>query len=215
MAISKYQKFTTETIHRSQIKNAEYNPRKIGENEAKELRKGLKKFGLVETLIWNRHTGNLVGGHQRITQIDSLENDPDYELTVSVIDVDIKQEKEINLLLNNPNLQGEYDTDALAKMIGDIDFKSAGFTQYDMDIMGIDLDLKEFENRVEPNNTKENIEKIKASKKESREKSTTQKENYIVVTFSSPEAKESFLDKIGQETDDRYVKGETLAKLLI
>lgn len=107
--ISKYQKFEAKTINRSEIKNADYNPRRIGEAEAKLLKKSLKTHGLVDTLIFNKQTGNLVGGHQRLAQLDSLENGTDYALTVSVIDVPLKKEKEINLMLNNPNAQGEYD----------------------------------------------------------------------------------------------------------
>lgn len=37
--ISKYQKFEAKTINRSEIKNADYNPRRIGEAEAKLLKK--------------------------------------------------------------------------------------------------------------------------------------------------------------------------------
>jgi len=60
--ISKYQKFEAVTIHRSEIKNADYNPRKIADHAQKGLRKSLKQNGLVETLVWNKRTGNLVGG---------------------------------------------------------------------------------------------------------------------------------------------------------
>lgn len=37
--ISKYQKFDTEVIHRSQIKNAEYNPRIMDKNAKARLKK--------------------------------------------------------------------------------------------------------------------------------------------------------------------------------
>lgn len=216
MSISKYQKFISKTIHRSLIKNAPYNPRKIGENEAKELRKALKKYGLVESLVWNEKTGNLVGGHQRLSQLDLLEKNNDYELTVSVINVDDKTEKEINIILNNPNLQGDYDNDALSKLIGEINFKDVGFSQYDIDIMGIDIDLKGLEEKEVQGTSsiKNNIDAIKESKKATKEKSRTQKETYLVATFSSVEQKEVLLNLLGQEIDDRYIKGETLIKLL-
>lgn len=53
-------------VHR--IKPAAYNPRKSlapGEPEFEKLRRSLGEFGLVEPLVWNKRTGNLVGGHQR------------------------------------------------------------------------------------------------------------------------------------------------------
>lgn len=214
--ISKHQKFVSETINRSQIKNAEYNPRKISEENEKELRKGLKKFGLVDALIWNKRTGNLVGGHQRIKQLDALEGSSEYMLTVSCIDVDEKSEKEINVLLNNPNLQGEYDEEALSKLVGEIDFKNAGFTDYDLDIMGIDVDLKKLdeEDQQETKSMEEKIAEIKNIKKGSKEKSRTLNENFLVLTFTTPEAKEDLLKFLGQEIDDRYIKGERIAELL-
>ena len=50
------------------IKPAAYNPRKdlqTGDAEYQKLLKSLDEFDCVEPLIWNRRTGNLVGGHQR------------------------------------------------------------------------------------------------------------------------------------------------------
>ena len=85
---SKYQNFEVKTISRSEIKNAEYNPRVMDDNAKKRLKAALKKHGLVSALTWNKRTGNLVGGHQRLEQLDSLENDKNYSLTVCVIDVD-------------------------------------------------------------------------------------------------------------------------------
>lgn len=141
--ISKYQKFEAKTINRSEIKNADYNPRRIGEAEAKLLKKSLKTHGLVDTLIFNKQTGNLVGGHQRLAQLDSLENGTDYALTVSVIDVPLKKEKEINLMLNNPNAQGEYDFEMVKDLILDLDLDATGFTDYDLSIMGVEKDVEE------------------------------------------------------------------------
>lgn len=231
MAISKFQTFTPKTINRQQIQNAPYNPRKIGDKEAKALRLSIKTHGLVETLVWNIRTGNLVSGHQRLAQIDFLEKKTDYDLTVAQIDVDLKREKELNLALNNPNLQGEYDFDAVAKLMEGLDLVATGFTDQDLSIWGVDADIDNMEeneaaadakNNIEAikakniEEAKENkgksIEEIKAAKAASREKNVSQGEAYIIVTFSSVEAKESFMDAFGAETDDRYLKGEVLYK---
>lgn len=122
-ALSKYQRFEVERLHRSEIKKAAYNPRKIDDWSAKKLRQALEKFGLVEPLIWNKRTGNLVGGHQRLTALDTLDahdgGSGDYLLDMSVIDVTEKREKQLNVVLNNPTLQGEYDLGALRDLIGD------------------------------------------------------------------------------------------------
>ena len=91
MAKSKYQAYDTETINRSEIKNAPYNPRIMDEKAKKRLRANIQKHGLVAALTWNKRTGNLVGGHQRLEQLDSLEKNKDSELTVCVVDVDPKE----------------------------------------------------------------------------------------------------------------------------
>lgn len=120
--LSKYQAFAVERTHRSQLKKAPYNPRVIDEWSAKKLRRALEKYGLVEPLIWNKRTGNIVGGHQRLTALDALDahdgGTGDYLLDMSVIDVTEKREKALNVVLNNPTLQGEYDLAALRDLIG-------------------------------------------------------------------------------------------------
>lgn len=206
---TKIQSFKVETIQRSMIVNADYNPRKISDKNAKALRKSLKTFGLVEPLIWNKKTGNLVGGHQRLHQIDSIEKTKEYDIDVSVIEVDIKTEKELNIALNNSDIQGEYDFDILTNLLGEINVENTGFDQYSLSIMGVDIDVN---NTREPEKAdiKEEIEKIKEAKKRSKEKNLQSGENYIVVTFSSVDAKESFLEKFNHEVDDRYIKGEIL-----
>jgi hypothetical protein len=210
--ISKFQKFEAKTIDRSQIKNATYNPRKIGEDQQKALRKSLRVHGLVETLVWNKRTGNLVGGHQRLSQLDTLEKSQNYKLTVSVIDVTIKQEKEINIILNNASVQGEWDVNTLTNLFNDIDIENTGFTDYDLSIFGVDNDIDSIEDSKEVKNVKDSIEKIKEQKQKDRDKNVSKGENYIIITFGSIEAKESFLDTLGHEVDDRYIKGEILAK---
>lgn len=212
MSISKYQKFEAVTINRKLIKNATYNPRTIGEKELKALRKSLKTHGLVETLVWNKNTGNLVGGHQRLSQLDVLEGTDDYQLTVAQIDVPIKQEKEINIALNNQDIQGTYDVVALKGLFKDIDVENTFFTDYTLSFFGIEQDLEEVE-EAKPKSvqeTEEQIERIKEAKAASKEKSASTAENYIIVTFTTTAAKELFMEKLGFPPDDRYVKGELL-----
>lgn len=140
-----------------------------------------------------------------------MENGTDYALTVSVIDVPLKKEKEINLMLNNPNAQGEYDFEMVKDLILDLDLDATGFTDYDLSIMGVEKDVEEI---TKEEKSREQIEadiaKVKEAKQKSKDKNVSQGENYIVVTFGSVEAKESFLETLGHEVDDRYVKGEIL-----
>src|SRR5262249_55021523 len=106
MEKSRFQRFEVREVNRSQIRGAEYNPRKITTYARELLRKKIEEVGLVEPLIWNEVTGNLVGGHQRISILDELEQRDDYTLSVSVIRVPLNTEKELNVFLNNRFAQG-------------------------------------------------------------------------------------------------------------
>jgi hypothetical protein len=56
---SKFQKFEFGTINRSEIKNAEYNPRIMDKESKKRLKKNLQENGLVSAITWNKRTGNI------------------------------------------------------------------------------------------------------------------------------------------------------------
>ena len=110
--LSKYVRSESVVVMRSKLKMAEYNPREITEEAKKTLKRGIKKYGLVGGIVVNRRTGwTIVSGHQRVAVMDDLNKYPenDYALRVDVIDVDAKQEKELNILMNNPNAQGQWN----------------------------------------------------------------------------------------------------------
>ena len=95
------QQFEYGTVKRSQIKFADYNPRIIDESNQKKLVKAIRENGLIEPLVWNKRTGVLVGGHQRLTAADKIYRKKDYDVPVAIIDVDEKTEKKLNVQLNN------------------------------------------------------------------------------------------------------------------
>jgi hypothetical protein len=140
---NKVQQAEQITVKRSEVHAAPYNPRKITPEAAKLLKDNLKRVGLLGGIVWNRTTGNLVSGHQKMAQMDAINRyDPDnpetdYEFRVEVVDFDEKTEKEQNLFMNNRNAQGEYDDDMLRKMLTGIDFNYAGFDDFDMEVLGL------------------------------------------------------------------------------
>ena len=144
--LSKY--FIGEQVEmlRSEINFATYNPRTISDESSSTLKRGIKKHGLLGELVVNKITGNtLVSGHQRITQLDKLEHynpstgENDYKVRVNLIEVDEKSEKEIVVLMNNPNAQGVWDYDKLRIIIPEIDYKDAGLTDADLSMIGVDF----------------------------------------------------------------------------
>jgi hypothetical protein len=205
--MSKTERYEIQEIQRGQIKNAAYNPRRITKEAREKLRKGLEAHGLVSPLTWNRRTGNLVSGHQRLSQIDQIEGTQDYTLQAAVIDVDEKQEKEINILLNNKAAQGEFDIDKLADMLDDIDYSNAGFNADDIDdiLGGIDIDVM----------TDDDIEKRRASYEEGiahrkRMQSASYRENnvefYTNIVFPDKSKRAEFFAMLGIK-DEMIIDG--------
>lgn len=136
----------TAEVMRSEIHLADYNPRILSDEARKALKKGIKKFGLAGGIVVNRQTGmTVVGGHQRLTVMDEImkydaaTNKNDYKVKVELVDMDEKMEKELNLLLNNHNAQGSWDYDKLREMMPDIDYQDAGFTEADLQMIGVDF----------------------------------------------------------------------------
>jgi ParB-like chromosome segregation protein Spo0J len=98
---------------------APYNPRRRlrpGDREFERLKASLREFGLVEPLIWNKRTGNLVGGHQRLSVLLDI---GETEADVSVVDLGEAKEKALNLALNR--VQGEWDQRALNDLLKELE----------------------------------------------------------------------------------------------
>ena len=57
-----------QEIKVTQLNAAPYNPRidlEPGMPEWEKLKRSIEEFGNVEPIVWNKRTGNVVGGHQR------------------------------------------------------------------------------------------------------------------------------------------------------
>lgn len=219
MAKSKYQSYDTETISRDMIKNAPYNPRIMDEKAKKRLRQNIAKHGLVAALTWNKRTGNLVGGHQRLEQLDALEKSKDYDLTVCVVDVDEREEAALNVQLNNPSMQGEWDLDKLAMMAEDFDLDLSadmGFTESDIDFMfdGDDRFSQLFETQ-EGENMRGDLENVKKARKENVDKMKEKNSInwYTVIVFENEEERNAFMKEISIPKHERYITEEQVRRI--
>jgi len=126
-----------EKIKIESIKPAKYNPRKDlkpGDPEYEKLKKSITEFDMVEPLVWNKRTGNLVGGHQRLKILQEMGAS---EVDVSVVDLPPSREKALNLALNK--IQGDWDLPKLKDLLEELDTGD-----FDMEITG--FDDKEIEN---------------------------------------------------------------------
>lgn len=95
----------------NEINPATHNPRRDlqpDDPEYKQIEASIDGFGFVEPLVWNRRTGNLVGGHQRFK---ILVRKGYKEIEVSVVNLDLEKEKALNIALNK--VQGTWDKEKL------------------------------------------------------------------------------------------------------
>lgn len=115
---------------------ADYNPRKDlkpGDAEYEKLKRSLEQFGYVEPVIWNKATGRVVGGHQRLKVLIDMGIT---EVDCVVVEMAEEKEKALNIALNK--ISGDWDNDKLALLISDLqgadfDVSLTGFDPEEID----------------------------------------------------------------------------------
>ena len=120
-----------EKIPVEKLRAAEYNPRKEllpGDAEYEKLKRSITEFGYVEPVIWNKRSGNVVGGHQRLTVMKNLGFT---EVDCVIVDLDDMREKALNDALNK--IQGERDKDKLSALLTEFDG-----SEFDVTLTGFD-----------------------------------------------------------------------------
>ena len=120
-----------QKIPAARLNPAAYNPRvdlKPGDKEYEKLKRSINEFGYVEPVIWNRQTGNVVGGHQRLKVLLDMGQT---EIDCVVVDLDLSHEKALNIALNK--IQGDWDEDKLAAIMADFDAEA-----FDVSLTGFD-----------------------------------------------------------------------------
>ncbi len=123
-----------ETLPISQLKPAPYNPRltlKPGDVAWQKLERSLAEFELVQPLVWNRQTGHLVGGHQRLLV---LKHQGRTEVDCVIVDLSLEREKLLNIALNNPQVGSTWDLDKLLGLMEEL----AALPEVDSTLTGFD-----------------------------------------------------------------------------
>lgn len=95
---------------------ADYNPREISDEALEGLTASIERFGLVQPIIYNERTGNVVGGHQRLQVLIATGKT---HTKVVCVDLAEGEEKALNLALNNPETQGTF-TGAVQSIIAEL-----------------------------------------------------------------------------------------------
>lgn len=120
-----------EKIVVEQLIPADYNPRKDlqpGDSEYEKIKRSLEEFGYVDPVIWNKTTGRVVGGHQRLKVLASMGRT---EVECVVVELNEEKEKALNVALNK--ISGDWDKEKLAVLMTDLDA-----ADFDISLTGFD-----------------------------------------------------------------------------
>ena len=179
------------TLKATEIKAADYNPRKDLQPEDAEyqkLRRSIEEFGYVEPIIWNERTGNVVGGHQRLKVL--LEKGAQ-EIECVVVSLDDKDEKILNVLLNK--VKGRWDIGKLADLLQELDeagaMEATGFEDWELQSLLMQYD-----------HIKDLMEEDFSDYSSEKERST------FTMTFSLPAGARETVESYLQNTDNAKIE---------
>jgi len=123
------------------LKEAEYNPRKITPEAIDGLKASIRTLGNISGICFNKRTGRVFAGHQRIRALKEEYGDdlfmegtedapvivcperqaaghrpatPEFRFDVRVVDWPEDLERIANITANNPHIQGDWTDDALS-----------------------------------------------------------------------------------------------------
>lgn len=127
---------------------ADYNPRldlQPGDPDYEALKRSILEFGYVDKIIWNKRTGRVVGGHQRLKVLKELGFT---ELYVTIIDEPEAREKMLNIALNK--IEGDWDTQLLKDLLeeldtGENDIELTGYTEEEIESLMTQFHVPDFE----------------------------------------------------------------------
>ncbi len=104
-------KIKIEQVSVSVLKESEYNPRRLTQDQEKSLVKSIKRFKLLDPIIVNKFKGRemiIISGHQRYKVAKKLGYT---EVPVVFVSLNPQKEKALNLTMNR--VSGEWDMELL------------------------------------------------------------------------------------------------------
>lgn len=152
-----FQEAEYRLVDLDQMNPAPYNPRydlQPGDREYDELRASIMKNGLLQPIVWNKRTGNIIGGHQRYKVLKELGIK---SCVCAVVDKSPEDEMAANFALNKA--QGRFENQLLAKMFEQmeqdaIDYQAIGYNEEEIShiMSGLDWQTEDdiFDYSLEP-----------------------------------------------------------------
>lgn len=235
MSMRSLKQSETKVIKRSQINLNPINPKRHTDEKVGLQKKNLQKVGFLGGVVWNERSGNLIDGHRRIKAMDLYYKydgsfETNYEVKVEVVYLDEKTEKEQMTYMAVGNTKA--DIDLIADYIGDIDYTDLGLSETEIgdilslagtenilldtldDLLSTDSVPSDVFQNATPQEKKAHMKDVKQHVKDTARERQTNEEAYVILSFSTFQAKSDFCDLMGGSTDDKFVKGEDVLKLI-
>jgi len=102
----------------SELKAAEYNPREISAEAFEGLKDSIENFGDISGIVFNKKTGNLVSGHQRVKALKDKYGDldisdnqiktPEGVFPIRFVNWAQSKERAANIAANAETIQGRW-----------------------------------------------------------------------------------------------------------
>ena len=229
--MKEFKQSETQTIQRSQIHFAPYNPKKHTDEQVKAILKDLKKNGFYGGIVWNKVTGNLIDGHKRVMAHDLYHKyngtpETDYPIKVEVAEFDLKTEKARNIW--HTKSQTPLDDDLMRALVPSFDNtytpqQWSKNTEDDEALQAIDEATKESEENHNidrsvnfyddtPENQIARHNEIQKVKDRISNTNNSDKDggmlSYVVVKFQNPKHKEAFMIRMGYDPYEKMIEGE-------
>ena len=122
------------------LKPAEYNPRRITEEDRMDITDSIRKFGFADVVTVNRNPERfniIVGGHQRVTIAKDLGIK---EVPCIFVNLNLEDEKELNMRLNKNT--GRLDYDKLQKFYTTEWLKGVGWKEQELSFFQSEFEKK-------------------------------------------------------------------------
>jgi len=125
----------------SELKRADYNPRKMSGRQFEALKSSLKEDGFLQPVVFNTFKGReniIISGHQRVDAWREMGND-----TVPAIAVKVNKAREKRLNIRFNKIMGEFEENTLTANFVPEELLLAGFEQDEInDLFSLSLDTE-------------------------------------------------------------------------
>jgi len=132
-----------QTVSIAELHPAEYNPRadlQPGDPDYENIRQSIETYGLLDDIIWNKRSGNVIGGHQRLKVLAAAGIE---SVDVKVVDLSPGEERSLNIMLNKA--VGRWDEPRLLDLIDELgemkDAGPTGWTEKELEPLRIPTDF--------------------------------------------------------------------------